>query len=502
MTNSENENKAHSIIEKRGIFYPAFEIYNASSGFYDYGAIGLRIMRNIESTWRKIFVSRLCATEIQTTDLIPEIVLKASGHVSTFTDPVINCKTCKEPFRADKLLEEYYEKKSDNIGAAELRKFSKKDMEEKIIEYNIRCQKCGGELRGIEEINLMFKTYLGNDMGNAAYLRPETAQGIFVDFRNLFRTYGLKLPCAIAQSGKAYRNEISPRQQLVRMREFHQMETEVFFNPEEEQKQFNGINLDELLSKSINFVYRGGKEAKESLGKLLEKGQIPNKLFAMCIYYEAELLSQIGMSEELYRFREVEKEELPHYSKGNVDLEISTSYGWIEVSGNAYRTDWDLSQHAKLSGKQITVQSNDKKIIPHVVEASIGLDRLFISVLDNVVQKGEERGWDWLKLEKTIVPYKYAVFPLQRDEQLISKAKEIQIMFLDNGVDAYYSETANIGKRYAKADEIGVLFCITIDFDTLRDMTVTVRDRNTAKQIRVSIDSLRRTNVKDYDFYH
>ncbi|MCL5428000.1 MAG: glycine--tRNA ligase [Candidatus Marsarchaeota archaeon] len=484
MPESKKENKAYSIIERRGIFYPAFDLYNASSGFYDYGAIGLRILRGIEGAWRNIFVNGIGATEIQTTDIVPEIVLKASGHVSTFTDPVIDCKTCKSSFRADKLLEEHYEKKHDAAGLAALKKFDKKDMQAKIDEYKIRCQRCGGELHGIEDVNLMFRTHLGHGPDNVAYLRPETAQGIFVDFKNIFRIYGLRLPTAIAQSGKAYRNEISPRQQLVRMREFHQMETEIFFDPGAEQKRFNAVDLDALLSEEISFVYRGGRESRETLRALLKNGQIPNKLFAMCVYMEARLLDTIGIPKNLYRFREVEREELPHYSKGNVDLEISTSYGWIEVSGNAYRADWDLSQHAKQSGKEIAVLGDGKKITPHVVEASIGLDRLFISLLDTAAQEGRDRGWEWLRLSESVAPYKYAVLPLQKDAKLEDMAARLQAGLSERGVASYYSASGSIGKRYAKSDEIGVPYAITVDFQSLDDGTVTVRDRDTAKQVR------------------
>ena len=489
MSESKKENKAFSIIERRGIFYPAFDVYNASSGFYDYGAIGLRIMRSIEGAWRSIFINEMGATEIQTTDIVPEIVLKASGHVSTFTDPVIDCKTCKSSFRADKLLEEYYEKKHDNAGLAALRKFDKKTMQAKINEYRIRCQRCGGELQGIEDVNLMFKTHLGHGADNVAYLRPETAQGIFVDFKNLFRIYGLRLPTAIAQSGKAYRNEISPRQQLVRMREFHQMETEIFFDPADEQKRFNAIDMDALLSKEIIFVYRGGKESNEVLGNLLKNGQIPNKLFAMCVYMETKLLDAIGIPKNMYRFREVEKEELPHYSRGNVDLEISTSYGYIEAAGNAYRGDFDLGSHSKNSNQDLSVMNNEKKVMPHIVEATLGMDRLFFSLLDNAAA-GDEREWQWLKLNKEMAPYNYGIFPLQKEEPLILKAEMIRKKMLEKGVGSYYSETASIGKRYAKADEIGVPWCITVDFQTLEDDTVTVRDRDTTKQERVKIGDL------------
>ncbi len=490
MSKTENENKAAQIIERRAIYYPAFELYEGSSGFYDYGPIGLRIKRNIEATWRRIFIEELGSMEIQTTDLVPEIVLKASGHVSTFTDPIINCKTCKSSFRADKLLEEHYEKKNDEKALGELKRMGKKQMEERIKEHKIRCQKCGGELAGIEDFNLMFKTHIGQGTENVAYLRPETAQGIFVDFKNLYRLNGLKLPCAIAQVGKAYRNEISPRQQLVRMREFHQMETELFLDPDEEQVAFNTVKIEPLLSTEITFVHRGGAIGKSKLSALVKSGAIPNRYFAMFIHLEAKLLTALGFGEDTFRFREIEKEELPHYSKGNVDLEIKTSYGWIEVAGNAYRTDWDLSQHAKLSEKEIKVISGEKSLTPHVVEASIGLDRLLLSLLDNSVDEGKERGWNWLKLMPSIAPYRYAIFPLQKDEKLESKAHDLYKRLIEKGITCYYSTSNSIGKRYAKADEIGVPYAITFDFQTIDDGTVTIRDRDTTKQIRKKIDEI------------
>ncbi len=491
MQKTDKESKAYSIVERRGLYYPAFDIYSGVGGFYDYGPIGLRIKRNVENVWRETFIDWLGALEIDTTTIVPEKVLIASGHVATFTDPISKCKKCGTSYRVDKLLEEFYESKKDTNSLIELKKLDKKGMEKKLLEHGITCEKCKGELSQIEDFHLMFKLQIGQEKENIGYLRPETAQGIFVDFKNLYKIYSLKLPTAIAQVGKAYRNEISPRQQLVRVREFTQMETEIFFDPEDPQDAFNSLETEQFLDAKVNFAPHDEKESIFSIRELLLKKYIPNKLFAMCIYAELKMLERLGLSnKEIYVFRQLQKEELPHYSNGNVDLEIKTSYGNLEVSGIAYRTNYDLSQHSKLSGKEITVLNNGKKVTPHVVEASIGLDRLLFSIIDNSVEEGKERGWEWLKLSNDIVPYKYAVFPLQNDEDLEKKANEVLSMLKKNKISAYMAKSGSIGKRYARADEIGVPFAITCDYETLKDNSVTIRNRDNTEQIRKKISEL------------
>ncbi len=491
MQKTEKQSRASSIIEHRGIYYQAFNIYSGVSGFYNYGPIGLKIKRNIENIWRDIFVEQLGSLEIDTTTITPEIVLMASGHVATFTDPIAKCKKCGTSYRVDKMLEEFYETSNDKEALIELKKLNKEGMQKKIIENGLKCQKCGGELSNIEDFHLMFKFQIGQEKENVGYLRPETAQGIFVDFKDLSKIFGIKLPSAIAQIGKAYRNEISPRNQLVRVREFTQMETEIFFDPQAEQTTFNGVKIEPMLKLEVNFGPSDGEERLYSLKELLEKKYIPNRLFAMCIYLEFKMLEKLGISDKsLYVFRQINKEELPHYSKGNVDLEIRTIHGNLEVSGIAYRTDFDLSQHAKTSGKEISVMSNGKKLVPHVVEASIGLDRLLFSILDNSVQEGKERGWEWLKLTEQLAPYKYAVFPLQKDADLEKKAAEVLELLKGKGISAYMSSTGSIGKRYARSDEIGVPYAITCDYDTLNNNTVTIRSRDTTEQIRKDISNI------------
>ncbi len=477
-----------NIVERRSLYYPAFSLYKEIAGFYDYGPVGVRIRRNIQNAWRELFVDKIGALELETANILPEEVLKASGHLAAFTDPVVRCVQCKTPYRADKLLEEYYEKKKAK--SAHVKKLSQAQLQEELDKADIKCAKCGTDkYTRIESFNLMFKTGIGQGE-TAGYLRPETAQSIFLDFKTIFRSYGLKLPAAISQIGRAYRNEISPRQQLVRMREFSQMDTELFFDPGDEQRWLGHIDMDELLKTRIRFILAGEEEEKAySLEELLKKGQIPNKLFALLLHLEKELLSRMGITEDRYRFRQLEKEELPHYSRGNVDLEILTHYGYIEAAGNAYRGDFDLGNHSKHSSQDLSVMNNEKKVMPHIVEATLGMDRLFFSLLDSALAD-DERGWQFLRLNKEMAPYSYGVFPLQKDEALILKAEGIQKRMLEKRISSYYSETASIGKRYAKADEIGVPECITVDFQTLEDDTVTVRNRDSTKQERVRIDDL------------
>lgn len=480
---TEAEESVGNLALRRGIYYQAFGIYKEVGGFFDYGPIGLRIKRNVESAWRKLFIEGTGSLEIESTLIMPEAVFKASGHLASFTDPIMTCLKCKQPSRADKLLEEHYHDKGDEKAAKGVEKLSLDGLNSAIKENRIKCPNCGGEFGKVEDFNMMFKTQIGSLGGEMGYLRPETAQGIFVDFINLFRIYGMRLPCGIGQAGKVFRNEISPRQHLVRLREFSQMELEIFFDPKAEQKEYNGILLEESDRTKVSFVGKGSDAAEEkTIGVLIKEGKIPNRLFGLLLYLESRLLDEIGIQKDHYRFRAIENP--PHYSGGNVDIEINTSYGYIEIAGNAYRTDYDLSSHSKVSGKDLSVVGDNGKVMPHVVEASIGIDRLLFALLDNSTVKDKERGWDWLKLNRNAAPYAYAVFPLQKDDKLVTFARKISKDLTGKGVTNFYSESGSIGKRYAKADEVGIPNAITVDFQTIDDGTVTIRDRNTAKQVR------------------
>ncbi len=480
------------ITTRRGIYIKAFDIYRDIGGFYDYGPIGLRIKRNIESVWRSLFVDKLGAMEVETSIMLPEPVLKSSGHLDTFTDPLARCLNCGATFRADKLLEKFYEEKKDFASLASVKNMSKEEIEKAILENKIKCEKCGKELKHLEDFNLLFKTSIGPFTADSGFLRPETAQGIFLDFKALSKAYPIKLPAAVAQVGKVFRNEISPRQQLIRLREFSQMETELFFDPESDRFDMNEISIEEVIKKKVEFIDAGEPKGPRSatIGMLFEEKKVPSKQFATLVYLCAEMMDEIGLPKAAWSFREIEKAELPHYSRGNVDIEIQTSYGAVEVAGIADRTNFDLKSHSEGSKNDLSILSYGKKVLPHVVEASIGLDRLMFCLLDTLVVNDRARGWKWLRLNSNVAPYKYAVFPLQHDDELEKRAHEVEHMLKEMKVRSYYSDTGSIGKRYARADEIGVPYCITIDYDTLKDRTVTIRDRDTAEQKRVRIEEI------------
>ncbi len=475
---------AGNIAARRGIYFQAFGIYKEIGGFYDYGPIGVRIKRNLENLWRRTFVDGLGVYEVETTNIMPEPIFKASGHLTSFTDPIITCTSCKTTLRADKLLEEFYTKKGDDKAVGRIEKMSNAELEKELKDKAIKCPKCGkSTFSKIETFNLLFKTAIGASGNEPAYLRPETPQGIFVDFKNLYKWYSMKLPAAIGQAGKAYRNEISPRQQIVRLRELSQMDVELFFDPEDKDEVLNDFDMKVALDAKIPVLLKGkNQEEHKKIGDMLKEGIIPNKNFALLLYMEEQFVKSIGFKEGIYRYRQVEV--TPHYSRCNFDLEVNTSYGYLELSGLAYRTDYDLSSHAKLSGEDLSVMNGEKKVLPHVVELSIGMDRPLFAILDTAFEKGEDRGWSWLRLSSEMAPYKYGIFPLQKDDKLIEKAKALHKRLSDLHIPVYYSEVASIGKRYARADEIGVPYCITIDYQTVEDGTVTVRDRDTAKQIR------------------
>lgn len=480
----QQKESVENLAKRRGIYYPAFNIYSEIGGFYDYGPIGLRIKNNLISMWRNMFVEPLNCYEVDTTIINPEPVFKASGHLSSFTDPVTRCTSCKTAHRADKLLEEFYTKKGDMTSIGRLEKMNNEQLAEDLKANGIKCPKCGNATFGpIETFNLLFKTAIGASGTEPGYLRPETPQAIFVDFKYLFRTYGMKLPTAIAQTGKVFRNEISPRQQLVRLREFSQMDVELFFDPSDASSMLEGPDFNDVLKEEIPFLGHGkDKEEAATIGSLLEKGIIPNRHFALLLFVENRFVLAAGIKQGRYRFRHVEV--TPHYSKCNFDLEVNTANGYIELSGLAYRTDYDLSSHAKVSGEDLAIENNGKKIVPHVVELSIGVDRPLFAILDNALESGEDRGWVWLRLPEKLAPYEYGIFPLQKDDKLAEKAKALYTRMRSNGVSCYYSDAGSIGKRYARADEIGVPKCITIDYQSLEDDTVTIRARDTAQQVR------------------
>ncbi|MCD6402775.1 MAG: glycine--tRNA ligase, partial [Candidatus Aenigmarchaeota archaeon] len=473
---------------RRGIIFPTAEIHGGYAGFYDFGPVGLSIKRKIIELWRKTFIHPYdFIVEMEGSLVLPERVFIASGHIKGFVDPITQCKKCKSIHRADHLIEDKLHIFVEGKSPEELTKIIK--------ENDLRCPKCGGELSDVRLFNLMLKTEISPVGGQIAYLRPETAQNIFTSFQRVYQAMRAKLPFGIAQVGHSFRNEISPRKFIIRLREFTQAEIEMFFDPEDDRC----LVFDEVKDVKIPLLTRdaqkAGKDEPEFIrvGEAVEKGLLPNEWMGFFLAKELEFVQKLGIPLEATRFRHMLLEETPHYSGGNFDMEIRFEFGWKEVIGNAYRTDYDLKNHSKISGKDLSVNSDGKKVLPHVVEPSIGLERLIAAVLTYAYrEKGENRGWEWLKLPARIAPFIAGVFPLVSKDGLPNRAREIYRDLKACYPDVFYDEKGSIGKRYARADEIGVPICITIDYQTLEDNTVTLRDRDTTKQIRVRVEELKK----------
>jgi glycyl-tRNA synthetase len=481
--------RIHELALTRSLFYPSNEVYGGVAGFYDYGPVGKLIKNKIEELWRRMFIRELGAYEVETPIITPAAVLKASGHVDSFADPIVECKRCKVKIRADVFVEK------------EVKGFkwdgTLQSLDETIRDNGLRCPSCKGEFAPAAMFNLMFKTGIGPS-NEPAYGRPETAQGIFTSFLRVFRNHGAKLPIGIAQIGHSVRNEISPRKGLIRMREFTQMEFEYFFNPS--QTKMKGFS--EVANERMRFLIDGELVWKTAV-QVVEEEHATNEIMAYFLALEWKFYKACGLDENRMHFRILPKEETPHYSKKNIDLEVETSYGVIEINGNADRGDFDLLQHKKFSGQEfeVFVEEEKKKVMPHVFEASFGVDRLIFCILEHTFrEKSAQKEWEWFDIPPAIAPYACAVFPLMKKDGLAEKAQDVY-KIIRSKFDVLYSESGSIGRRYAKADEIGIPYCLTIDYQTLEDETVTIRYRNDGKQERVEIKDIAnkiKTNIASW----
>lgn len=477
--------KVWTLALHRGFVIPTAEIYGGVAGFYDFGPIGTLLVKRLIDFWRKFFIieeTNFPIYEINGSTILPYEVLAASGHVEAFVDPVTSCLKCKTKLRADHLIEEELGIKVEGASVEELTRI--------IRENKLRCPNCGGELSDVSLFNLMFRTEVGPLGGKVAFLRPETAQVIFIDFKRVFQVMRGKLPFGIAQIGRAYRNEISPRQGLIRLREFTQMEIELFINPKE-AKDHSWIN--EVANSKFRILTResqikGGDVVEVTVKEAIEKGIVPNAYIAYYLSREAEFFEKIGIPREKFRFRHMLPEETPFYSGGNFDLEVELSIGVKEVVGNAYRTDYDLKCHMKHSGEDLSVDFNGEKVIPEVVEPSFGVERIVYCILEHCYREDDGRGWSWFQFPPEIAPIIAFVLPLMKKEPLVSKAKELFRNIRKSGIFVEYDDRGSIGKRYARADEIGVPVCVTVDYQTIEDNTVTLRSRDTRKQVRVKAE--------------
>lgn len=469
---------------RRGIVFPTAEIYGGMSGFYEYGPVGTAIKNSIIDLWRETFIrSEENVYEISAATILPEAVFKASGHIDSFHDPLTQCGKCKAMHRADHIVEDNLEISAEGKSFDEI--FSI------IQENNLTCPKCKGELGKPREFNMMFKTNVGPVSGNTGYLRPETAQNIFINFRRIAHSMRAKLPFGIAQVGKAYRNEISPRNFLVRLREFEQMELEMFVDPDEIN---NHPDWDEYEDIEIRILTREAQKKGDgpetvTLKEGLEKGYIHNQYLGYYMAVESNFISTLGIDKETFWFRHLQDHETAHYSAANYDLEIQFPFGIVECIGLAYRTDYDLMKHQTESKTKMHIDNDGRKVIPHVIEPSIGVDRiLYAALLANYVKEG--RDWTWFKFPSAIAPWTVLVTPLMKKDGLAEEAKNIYWDMKDAGIDVVYDQSGAIGKRYARNDEVGILYALTIDYSTLEDETVTLRDRDTTEQIRLHKDDL------------
>ena len=452
--------KIVALAKNRGYVYPGSEIYGGLANTWDYGPLGVEFKNNVKKAWWKKFVQESkYNVGLDAAILMNPRTWEASGHIGGFADPLIDCKECRARFRADKLIEDYRSEKG--LPEEAIDGWSNEKLEEYIRDEQISCPECGkSNFTNIRQFNLMFKTFQGvtEDSQSQIYLRPETAQGIFVNFKNVQRTSRKKIPFGIAQIGKSFRNEITPGNFTFRTREFEQMELEFFCKPGEDLEWFN--------------YWRS---------------------------YCVDFLKSLGMTMNNIRTRDHEKEELSHYSNATTDIEFLFPFGWGELWGIADRTDFDLSKHAEFSGQDMTYLDPDtnERYVPYCIEPSLGADRVALAFLVDAYDeeilstddKGKEDTRIVLRLHPALAPFKAAVLPLSKKLSVVAEPifEELSKYF---NVD--YDASVSIGKRYRREDEIGTPFCICVDFDTETDGCVTIRDRDTMEQIRIPVSEVRK----------
>lgn len=553
----DNYEKVTELARRRGFLWPAFELYGGAAGFYDYGPLGAPLKRRIEDIWRQFFVIKEGFAEIEAPTIGVEGIFQASGHLSGFSDPLTSCKECKEIYRADHLIKHIIE-----VPDA----LSNQEIYSVIKENEIGCPECGGELSEVYEFNLMFKTMIGPGNKMAGYLRPETAQGMFINFPRLLRYFRDRLPFAAVQIGKSYRNEISPRQGVIRLREFTQAEAEIFIDPRDKTHP----RFDEVKDVRMKFYSQAAQERGEpeemTFGEAVERGVVAHQMLAYYVARTYQFLLAVGVSPERMRFRQHQSDEMAHYAADCWDAEVLLDrLGWIEIVGIADRTDYDLKAHMDISkvnlkvfvpfekpvkrqklvvkpdmkalgprfkgqakavaealkslnpeelegerilidlgGEKIEIDSSlvsyetveeevrGEEIVPHVIEPSFGIDRITYSVLDHAYYEdtvdGEARSV--LRLSPAVAPIEVAVLPLMDRDELVRPARKIveDLRGLSFRVD--YDTSGSIGRRYRRNDEIGTPYDVTVDYETVEQGTVTIRDRDSMNQVRVKVEEL------------
>jgi glycyl-tRNA synthetase len=466
---------------ERGFYFPSCEIYaDAPAGFWEYGPQGVNMKNKFIDLWRRELVRRDGMMEIDGSQIMSKSVFIASGHINNFTDPIVKCSKCKSIFRADRYI-------TEKIGEDIHEGMTNEEMDVIIKKHDLKCANCNGELDAVKRFNMMFKVNIGPAQ-EEAYLRPETCQTIFIDFARIFKTMRGKLPLGIAQVGKSFRNEIAPRQGLLRLREFYQAEIEVFCNPQ----KLNDLPRFEEIKNTTLRLYDGTSSIELTADEGVRKELLPNKLVAYYLALLNEFYAKTGIDMKRTRFRRLTNTEKAFYSTIAFDFEVETSTGWLELVACNYRSDYDLHGHASTSKQNLEVidPSDQKKVLPHVFELSMGIDRSIFTILEHsYFEDKEHNDRIVLKLKPYLAPVLLGILPLMTKDGLREKAQKIYSE-LKREFDTFYDESGSIGRRYRRLEEIGTPFAVTVDKITMEDDTITVRYRDTMQQERIKISQL------------
>ena len=547
--------KVMALAKRRGFLWPSYELYGGVAGFYDYGPMGARLKASLEALWRRYYVAGEGFAELSAPVIAPEAVFKASGHLEKFTDIMVECTKCGEVFRADHLLLELFPDESPPS--------TLEDMALMLKQRDVKCPKDRGALSEPYPFNLMFRTFIGPGIKRTGYLRPETAQAMFMDFGLLYRHFREKLPFGAVQIGRGYRNEIAPRQGIIRLREFNMAEAEIFVDP---AKKMVHARFAALGDDVLTLLPAGGSASPMTLKDAVARKTIASQSVAYYMAITQRILVAAGVNPGKLRFRQHERDEMAHYAADCWDAEVELSFGWTEAVGIADRTCYDLEAHMKASGadlrayvkfdepktvertvvslvhnvlgprykkdskdiakamesleactlegkdfaevdvggkkvrvdkdcyaiKKVTETVNGLWFTPHVIEPSYGIDRIIYAILEHSFSEGTKEGEPYtvLRLRPAMAPVQVGVFPLTGRDELVVVAEDIDRHLREAGIATYLDSSDSIGRRYARMDEVGTPFCITVDFDGLKDGTVTIRDRDSTKQIRVPSEGI------------
>jgi len=465
---------------ERGFYFPSCEIYaDAQAGFWEYGPTGVNMKNKFLELWRRELLRRDDMLEIDGSQIMSKSVYVASGHLDNFTDPIIKCRNCGATLRADKYIIEKTGKEIPEL-------LSGNEIDKIIHENDLRCPSCQGTFFESNRFNMMFKVDIGPSK-EEAYLRPETCQSIFVDFPRIFKTMRGRLPLAVAQVGKSFRNEISPRQSLLRLREFYQAEIEVFCNP----SKLNDLSKFEKVKTTSLRLFIKDTSHTISAEEAVKEGYLPNKLVAYYLSLLTLFYSKTGIIMERTRFRQLSDEEKAFYASTAFDFEVETSIGWLELVACNYRSDYDLKKHSAISKQNlyVTDPSDNTKVLPHLFELSMGIDRSIYSILEHSYYADIEAKRVVLRLVTPIAPILIGVLPLVTKDGLREKAQDIYSK-LKLDYSTFYDESGSIGRRYRRLEEIGAPLALTIDNQTMKDDTVTIRYRDTMLQERVKVSEV------------